>query len=561
MYLCVSLVLLVALGSACVFASIAPSEIGWQASGRLGVVAAGGAASVAAGIHILEEGGNAADAAVATLLALSVTDYGLFAIGGEAPLIIYDSRSGQVKALCGAGRAPRGAEAINWLMENGIPDTGSYKAMPCPGAVDLCLETLRLYGTKCFESVAMPVLDLLDAGDEPWHPKQAATLRKMVAAERGAPGSREQKLMAARDRFYRGDIAEDLERWWISVGALLRKGDLAAQAVTVERPVSVRYRGYVIHKCNTWTQGPVLCQTMRLVEGFDLGSLGHLSADYVHVLTEAMKLAYADRDTYYGDPEFVDVPLEALLSDEYTQIRRALIDMDVASARRRPGDPERLKPLKAGAGEGDNPVRTPISDTTTCVVSDRWGNLVAATPSCNLADNQPDPITGVTQGNRVRCLNTTFGHPNCLQAGKRPRITLTPTIVTKDGKPVAAISVAGGDLQDQTTLNVLLGYIEFGMSPAEAVTAPRFSTDHMENSFDSNPDRSRAFMHPLRLHVSSGIAREVQDELKRRGHELETTAGPIADPVMIALDPGTGEAHVAGDPQAGRHAAAVESAG
>jgi len=533
------------------------SGIGWEASGRGGAVAAGGSGAVAAGIELLESGGNAADAAAATLLALAVTDYGAFAAGGEIPFMIYDATKKEVKVLCGLGRSPLDPKAIEWFYENTIPDTGDCKAMPTPGAVDLCVTAVRLYGTKRFEDVVAPTLRILDAGGKSWYPNLAGTLRKMVEAEQEALGTREEKLTAARDRFYRGDIADDLEKWWISIGAFLRKADLEAHSTVVEDPVSVSYRGYVINKSNAWTQGPVLCQTLRLLEGFDLKSMGHLSADYIHVLTEAMKLAYADRDTYYGDPVFVDVPLQALLSDEYTDLRRSLIAMEKASLERRPGDPYNMRPDLSKSDASNNPVLTTISDTTTCVVADRWGNVVAATPSCNLEGNQPDPKTGVTQGNRIRSLNTSPGHPNCIQPGKRPRITLTPTIVTKDGKPVLAISVAGGDLQDQTTLNVLLNHLEFGMLPKQAVTAPRFNTDHMENSFDSDPDRNRAFMSAGSLRVNSEVAPSVADELRKRGHNLSKMSNAIASPVMLFVDHRSRVTYAAGDPRAGRHAAAL----
>ena len=542
----------------CPKSSAATGEIGWEASGRGGAVAAGGSRAVAAGIEILEHEGNAADAAAATLLALAVTDYGAFAIGGEIPFMIYDATREEVKVLCGLGRSQLDPKAIEWFYENTIPDTGDYKAMPTPGAVDLCVTAVKLYGTKRFEDVVAPTLRILDAGGRSWYPSLAGTLRKMVEAEQRAVGTREERLMAARDRFYKGDIADDLERWWISIGAFLRKADLEAHKTIVEDPVSVGYRGYVIHKCNTWTQGPVLCQTLRLLEGFDLESMGHLSADYIHVITEAMKLAYADRDTYYGDPAFVDVPLQALLSDEYTNLRRSLIDTKEASLERRPGDPYNTRPILRKRDTGNNPVLTPISDTTTCVVADRWGNVVAATPSCNLGGNQPDPKTGVTQGNRIRSLNTTPGHPNRIQPGKRPRITLTPTIVTKAGRPVIAISVAGGDLQDQTTLNVLLNRVEFGMLPKDAVTAPRFNTDHMENSFDSDPDRNRAFMSAGSLCLNSEVTPSVAKELRKRGHSLSTTSNAIASPVMLYVDQCSGVIYAAGDPKTGRHAAALD---
>jgi len=530
------------------------NEIGWQASGRVGAVAAGGAGAVAAGIDILGQGGNAADAAAATILALSITDHGAFAIGGEVPFLIYDAQKGEVKVLCGLGRAPLSEEAIRWYMENGIPTDGDMKAAPVPGAVDLCVTAIQRYGTMSFEQVVAPTLALLDAEGRDWYPRLAVTLRKMIETEHATPGSREEKLQAARDRFYKGDIAADLEAWYISKGGFLRREDLAAHVTRVEDPVTVTFRGYTVCKCDTWTQGPYLCQALRLLEGFDLQRMGHLSADYVHVVAEALKLAMADRDEHYGDPLFVDVPLEALLSDEYTTIRRALIDMRAASAEFRPGDPYAMQAIK-GLGQ---PCPGP-GGTTTCVVADRWGNVVAATPSCNVFGDKGDGgVTGVTHGNRLRSLNTVPGHPNCIQPGKRPRITLTPTLVLEDGLPVLAISVAGGDLQDQTTLNILLNRIEFGMMPAQAVTAPRFAIQHHQDSFDPNPVREKAIVQPAGLTAHEGIAPQVRAELARRGHVLSETDRSIANPVMLYIDRDSRTFYAAGDPAAGRHAAAID---
>ncbi len=551
--------------------------ITWKGVGKGGAVAAGGGPAVAAGLRLLEQGGNAADAAAATLLALTVTDYGSCAIGGEIPLLIYDAKKEEVKVLCGLGRAPLDSKAIEWYYANGIPAKGSMKAAPTPGALDLCVTLLKLYGTKSFEEAVMPTLRLLETGKlddrAKFVPKRnwnselaanlAATLRKCVEAEQNALGSREDKLVAARDRFYKGDIADELEAWYIETGAFLRKPDLAAHETLLEDPVSINFKGYTVYKCGPWTQGPYLCQTLRLVEGLRLKEMGHLSADYIHAVIEALKLGFADRDEYYGDPRFVDVPLRPLLSDRYTAIRRPLIDMKTASLARRPGDPRNMRPLRTENKQKGAPSDIPVQDTTTCVVADRWGNVVAATPSCNLVGNRPGP-SGVTQGNRLRSLNTTPGHPNRIQPGKRPRITLTPTLVTKDGKPVMAISVAGGDLQDQTTLNVLLNHVEFGMSPEQAVTAARFSTAHQQNSFDPNPNRDKAFVAPGSLALNQRVASEVVEELKKRGHRLkkrdgkETTSRAIGHPVMIYIDQQTGTFYAAGDPNAGRHAAALD---
>ncbi len=525
--------------------------IGWSAQSETGVVAAGGADAVAAGIEILEQGGNAADAAVATLLALSITDHGAFAIGGEIPFMIYDAQHRDVKVLSGLGRAPLSPEAIAWYMAHGIPNDGTMKAAPVPAALDLCLTALRLYGTQPLEIAVAPTLRLLESEAREWYPRLTHTLHKMIKAEQRATGNREARLQAAADRFYRGDIAADLEAWYIEKGGFLRRADLAAHVTVVEDPVTVDYRGYTVCKCGPWTQGPYLCQALRLLEGFDLQAMGHVSADYVHVVIEALKLAMADRDAYYGDPAFVGVPLGALLSDAYTNMRCPLIDMHTASSEARPGDPYAMQPLKQSGTFQPGP-----GGTTTCVVADRWGNVVAATPSCNVFGDKGDGgKTGVTHGNRLRSLNTTPGHPNQIQPGKRPRITLTPTLVLKNGQPILAISVAGGDLQDQTTLNLFLNFVEFGMLPEQAVTAPRFATEHHQDSFDPNPDRAQTFIEASSLTINASVSPPVQDDLKTRGHNARVTDGPIANPVMLYVDADAGVLYAAGDPDAGRHAA------
>jgi gamma-glutamyltranspeptidase/glutathione hydrolase len=534
--------------------NLAADEITWHASGTGGAVVAGGKEAVAAGLSMLKQGGNAADAAAATLLALSVTDFGYFAIGAEIPLIIYDARNKEVKVLCGLGGAPLDPKAMDWYYQNGIPGKGGMKAAPVPGALSLCAAVVKLYGTMSFEQVAAPTLSLLDAGDKDWQPKLAVTFRKLIETERNTSGTREEKLRAARDRFYKGDIADALEAFYIKQGGFLRKKDLAAHVTRIEEPVKVQYRGYTVYKCGPWTQGPYLCQTLRLLEGFDLRKMGHMSADYVHVLTEALKLGFADRDEYYGDPLFVDVPMAALLSDRYTRLRRPLIDMNKASTEVRPGDPIKMKAVKVPGH-----YQPGVGGTTTCVVGDRWGNMVAATPSGN-PPYSICPETGVAHGNRLRSLNTTPGHPNRIEPGKRPRITLTPTLVLKDGKPVIAISVAGGDLQDQTALICLLNLIEFGIMPKDSVRAPRFSTGHHEGSFNPNPDRRKTLGKLGDLALEDCISEEVLAELKKRGHKTRTFSGANSHPVMLYVDHDTGMMYVAGDPRVGRHAAVLEKA-
>ena len=532
-------------------------QIGWKASSKSGVVAAGGAGAVAAGIELLNGGGNAADAAAATILALNVTDHGECSIGGEVPLLIYSAQTKEVKALSGQGRAPLSQDAIDWYMENGIP-WPDMKMAPVPSVVDLCITTVQHYGTKTFAEIAAPALALLDAGTEDWHPRLAHTLRRMIEEEQLAGGSREEGLQAACDRFYgrrpeHNDIAEELEAFYIEKGGFLRREDLANHRTRIEEPVSAEYRGYTVYKCGPWTQGPYLCQALRLLEGFDVKNMGLLSADTIHVVTEALKLAMADRDAYYGDPEFVDVPLDKLLSDTYTEIRRPLIDMAHASREARPGDPYTMEPLAASGV-----FRPGVGGTTTCVVADRWGNFVAATPSANVYLAGGSGQSGVSFGNRLVSLNTTPGHPNCIAPGKRPRITLTPTLVLKDGEPVLAISVAGGDLQDQVTLELLLDFIDFGMEPAAAVTQPRFATYHHQDSFDPNPVREKAFIKAGSLTTNETVDEDVREDLGKRNHKVTTTENAIAAPVMLYRDPVSGEYLVAGDPAARRHAAGTE---
>jgi gamma-glutamyltranspeptidase/glutathione hydrolase len=525
------------------------------ASGDKGLVVSGRTAATDAGIKMLEHGGNAADAGAATLLALSVTQVGAFCIGGEVPVLIYDAAEKEVKVLAGQGAAPLDPKAIDWYMKNGIPGS-DVRSAAVPAALDLIVTLLRLYGTKSFEDAVQPALAILDAGGPSWYidtsdgrrietgrnwqADLAVTFRKLVEAERKAGPGRSNKLQAVADRFYRGDIADALERWYIAQGGFLRKADLAAHRTRVEEPVNADYRGYVVYKCGPWTQGPYLLETLRLLEGFDVKRMGFLSADYIHLVIEAMKLGLADRDEYYGDPLFVDVPLNALLSDEYTRVRRVLLDMRKASLEIRPGDPYQMLPRKA-----PSPASATSGGTTTMCVADRWGNVIAATPSGLGSTAGVAGDTGIIHGSRLVSLNTWKGHPNCIQPGKRPRVTLTPTLVLKDGKPVLAISVAGGDLQDQAAIQLILDYVEFGMLPEQAVSAPRFATAHHTGSFGQDKPTLGSLV------VNIKMDEAVRDELKGRGHVLTTARGGIGGVNMLFLDPKSHVAYGAG-PAAGK---------
>jgi len=526
-------------------------HLGWHASGKGGAVVAENPKAVAAGIELLEKGGNAVDAAVATMLVASIMDYGMFCIGAEVPFMIYDAKKKEVKTLSGLGGAPLSKDSIRWYYEHAIPEEGGIKAVPVPGAVGLFIDSLSVYGTVDFASVVAPALRILEGGGEGWYDALAETFRKLVEAERSREGTRVQNLQKARARFYTGDIADELVAYYKKAGGFLTKADLAAHRTLIEEPVMVEYRGYEVYKCGAWTQGPYLCQTLQILEGFDLKKMGHLSADYIHVLVEALKLGLADRDYYYGDPRFVSVPMKQLLSQTYGDLRRGLIDMGKASLEVRPGNPVAMKALADQPGK----YRPGPGGTTTCVVADKWGNFVSATPSGNNPYNICGTL-GVAHGNRLRSLNTTPGHPNRIEAGKRPRITLTPTLVLKDRAPVMAISVAGGDLQDQTTLNCLLNVIEFGMSPKEAVSCARFSTRHHENSF--KPDRKREISGLGQVTLQDTIREPVVRDLSGRGHRIGAAGGAIAAPVMLVHDRESNLLHAAGDPRAGRHAAVLQ---
>ncbi len=533
------------------------------ATGGQGVVVSGKPAATAAGIKILEQGGNAADAGAATLLALSVTYVGAFCVGGEIPILVYDAGQKDdqknVKLLEGQGEAPRDPKAIAWYMEHGIPD-GDVKAAAVPGTIDAIVTLLKLYGTKSFEEVVQPTLAILDAGGPSWYidtgsdkrietgvnwqADMAVTFRKLVESEKAAKGTRQQKLQAVSDRFYRGDIADALEAWYIEKGGFLRKADLAAHKTPVVDPLKTTYRGYTVYKAGPLTQGPYLSQTLRLLESFDLKKMGFNSADYIHTVIEAEKLALADRDEYYGDPNFTKVPMQQLLSDQYTEMRRRLIDPKKASLELRPGDPYNMKATKpptiTGPWQGG---------TTVMCVTDKFGNVIAATPSGLSSTAGVAGRTGIIHGARLSSLNTFAGTPNVIQPGKRPRITLSPTLLFRgtgnDEHPVMAISVAGGDMQDQAAIQVILNYVEFGMSPEEAFKAPRFSTTHFISSFGQD----RASLGSLS--VPKTLPEEVQADLRTRGHVVTIGREGVGGVALIGIDPKTKQATAVG-PAAGK---------
>jgi gamma-glutamyltranspeptidase/glutathione hydrolase len=458
----------------------------------------------------------------------------------------------------GQGSAPRLATREAFARRGGIPLKG-IEAAAVPAALNACLTLLERFGTMTFTQVVAPTWQVLARPPhrEAWHADFARTIETLVAAEAlDSSGNRARGLRLVANAFYRGPIARRIDAWSRANGGLIRYADLATHTTRVEEPASATYRGLTVYKCGVWTQGPYLLEALQILEGFDLKDMGHNRPEAVHTTVETLKLAMADRDTYYADPLFVDVPLSDLLLPEYAAKRRALIDPKHASLERRPGDPRSSKAVldpsaDPAAGRQPPPVAD-ARDTTTCLVADSAGNVVAATPSGWSGVVAGD--TGVWLGSRLQSFNIWEGHPDVIEPGKRPRITLSPTIVLKDGQPFLAVSVAGGDNQDQMTLQLLLNHIDFGLEPAESVLAPRFMTDHFISSFGQKPPALG------QLRINPEIGGKTLDALKNLGHKLVVRSGSLqAAPSVISFEGEPGKNQVlraAGDPRAGRHALA-----
>jgi gamma-glutamyltranspeptidase / glutathione hydrolase len=548
-----------------------------------GVVAAGRTFTVDAGARVLASGGSAIDAGVASIFAAAVVEISHFGLGGEAPIVLYSARDRKVIVISGQGPAPRAATPELFAAKGVIPGNGPLGAT-IPAAVDSASIALARYGTRSLSDVLAPAIELADgfpmyeflhhyleterAATEiyPWskstyypggrvtpageifrQPNLAATLRAMAAGEKDAlarGATREAAIEAARDVFYKGPIAREMASAVREAGGVMTEADLASYHGRVEEPAAAPYRGYTIYKAGFWTQGPALLQTLRILQGFDLHAMGPGSADALHTTVEAIKLAYADRDRYYGDPEFARVPGEMLLSEPYATMRRALIDERRASLAQRPGDPLRgtaeLPPALLRA------VRPPIAsaplketgDTTSVQTADAQGNLFSATPSSGwlLGGAFVAGRTGVPMSNRMQAFSLDPESPNLVAGGKRPRTTLTPTIVLKDGRPFLAIGTPGGDSQDQQILLVLLNIIDFGMDVQAAIEAPRVNSLHPVSSFEDH----RAL--PGVLEAEATLAPSVLAELAARGHVLRMRpANGISTGVVAAgIDPATG---------------------
>jgi len=594
--------------------------------GRRGVVAGGQPLSVEAGMRILQHGGNAVDAGVATILAASVIEFSHFSFGGEVPILI-KLKSRGVAVIEGMGTAPAKATReffVNRAKERGAgtaataPDSGATQraetesttypeaksglipstgplAATVPAVLDACVTALDKFGTKSLAEVMQPAIELADGfpidelrvnyittrapifsqwpdakriflpngqvpkvGDVFVQSDLARTLRAIVAAEKqNARRGRHAGLMAARDYFYRGPVGKRIGDYMQTHGGLLAAADLAGWRATVGAPTKTNYHGYEIYKTGFWAQGPMMLETLNLLEGYDLKKMGQNSPEYIHTVTEALKLSFADRDRFYADPNFVKIPTEQLLSKDYASMRRRLIDRQRASLDQRPGDPANMKPLLAAAttiSYNAEPVPEILkANDTTCVnIVDKDGNMFSATPSGAWLPAVVAGDTGVLIGQRLQSALTDPNSPNVVAPGKRPRITLTPTLVLKDGQPFMVLSTPGGDNQDQALLQVMLNIIEFGMNPQEAVEAPRFDTQHYVSSFDNHE-----FL-PGALNVESRIPADVISQLTARGHKIkiQTAWGTGSSPTVIIYDARSGVISGGADPRRGRYALA-----
>ena len=546
--------------------------------GTHGIVAAGRHYSVSAGVRIMQQGGNAVDAGVATVLAASICEISHFGFGGEAPTMIYDARTREILVINGQGPAPKAATPALFAARGSVPGNGPLGAT-VPAMLDAMAIALEAKGTMRLEQVLQPAIELADGfpmygflrnflisertateqyewsaktyypdgkipevGEMFRQPNLAKTLRAIAAADKAAfakSKNRVTAIHAGRDAFYTGGIARRIADADKAAGGVFTYEDLAGYHGTIEKAVTTNFHGYDVYKAGPWNQGPVLLQTLNLLEGVDLKASGANSADYIHAVHEAIKLAYADRNAYYGDPAFAQVPLAGLLSKAYAAERRALIGPQ-ASLEHRVGDPFRFDQSVAAPAARYTPhaqgVPTPSSpgDTTCVDVVDKDGNLFSATPSSGwlLGGAFVAGDTGVPLSNRMTVFDLDPLSPNVLVGGKRPRTTLTPTLVMKDGKPFLAISTPGGDSQDQQILNVLLQMLVFGKDVQEAIEAPRVNSLHPFGSFDNHVSD------PGKLEIEDRVPDAVREALTARGHKLKVLSayGMSTGVVAVGVD-------------------------
>jgi gamma-glutamyltranspeptidase/glutathione hydrolase len=558
--------------------------------GTRGAVAGGTEYATEAGMRMYFNGGNAVDAGIAAMLAASVTEFSHFGVGGEAPILIH-TKEGKVFAIAGVGVMPKLGTADFYRnhqktedeiqdppgpggLKDWVPVVGVLSAL-VPGMVDAALVALENFGTKPFSEVVQPAIELADGfpidefrsgtirSDARWlnkwptsksvflpngapprpgdifhQPDLARTLRAMAAAEKKALASgatREKAIDAVRDYFYRGEIAHKIDAFMKANGGLLRYEDMASFHLQPEEAVSTTYRGYTIYKPGFWSQGPAMIETLNILDNFDIQAMGYNSPDYIHTVIEALKLAYADRDTYYGDPKFSKIPSERLLSKEYGAERAKLIGPS-ASLDFRPGNVEPnppKHPFFANLTHRDLDPALLAKDTTCVDAIDKDGVAISITPSGAWLPSVIAGDTGIALTERAQSFLLVPGHPNELGPGKRPRVTLSPTLVTNPDGTVITLSTPGGDDQDQGLLQVLFDSIMWGMNAENAVEAPRFQTEHLVSSFDNHA------MSPGTLFIDERMPATTPEELAKRKHKItiKSRYDSGTAPVLIRLHP------------------------
>jgi len=551
-----------------------------------------------AGAMIFERGGNAVDAACAMIAATS-TMWDTLSWGGETQALIYNPHTGKVIGINGLGIAPTGAtpEYFHKLGMQYPPEYGPLAAVT-PGTPGGLMTMLAEYGTMSLRDVLAPAIQMADGYPmeaelvrtiehykdriKQWpdtarvmlvHPGNAheapqpgemfhqadlaATLRKLIEAEAAALKAgkdRKSAIYAAYDRFYKGDIAEAFVRGVRSGGGLITLDDLARWKVKIEEPVHTSYKGIEVYKLTTWVQGPVMLQALNILENFDLKSMGYNSTRYIHTLYQAMNLAYADRDFYYGDPDFQPhSPIRGLLSKDYARERAKLVRTDHNDPDIRPGDPYPFQgeknpfaaTLKDWHSRMPAPTPTALAEfdrtfragTTSVEAADAEGWAVSVTPSGGWVPAYIAGTTGIGLSQRMQSfvLDAKENPFNVLAPGKRPRATLTPTLALKDGKPLLIFSVQGGDTQDQNLLQFFLNVVEFGMTVQEATEAANITSYQMRDSFGQHES------FPGRLTVNSVTPPEVRAELTKMGYTLEyedRSSGPI-NAILVDREHGT----------------------
>lgn len=530
--------------------------------GTHGVVVASHPSAAMIGLDILRQGGNAVDAGVAVGLALNVVHGHECSFLGVAPTIMYLADRREVITIDGLGVWPQAASIEYFQRHHGgkLP-AGVLRALT-PGAADAWFTALAQYGTMRFADVVNPSIALAEHGfpmyrylaaavrsapetysrwpsnAEVFLPQGrppavgelfvqtdlAATLQQLVAIEAAHQAEgRIVALQAARDAVYTGELAEKIVAFCQAEGGLLTMEDLAAYRVRCEPPVMVTYRGYEVYACGPWGQGPVFPQALKILEGFDVRAMGYNSAAYIHTVNQALNLAFADREQYIGDPAFVDVPMEALLSEDYLGLRRSLIDPDHAWPAMPPaGDPRRMRATLDGAPRRAaeaiavaGAVGQATAGTSYFGVIDQQGNIFSCTPSEGAKSGPIVPGTGLTLSLRGSQSKVEPGHPAALGPGKRPRLTPAPALVLQDGQPRIALGGYGGDHIPQGTLQVLLNLVEFSFDPQEAVEAPRFYSYSFPNS--SYPSAYQ----PGVMRAEGRIASQALDALRQKGHTVE----------------------------------------